>query len=93
MAKNPQNIFCNLEKRHFVSKTMSRIVKDDGSVVSEDKTIVDEVKVFYEKLYEKRTVEDCEISDLVNNMPQLSVNESENLEGEITFDEACHVLK
>jgi hypothetical protein len=84
--------FCHLEKRHFVSKTMTKIV-DNGVEIKDSKHIVDKVKQFYEKLYENKDVEDCEINELVKDLPKLNELESISLEGEISYEEVCMVLK
>jgi exonuclease III len=84
--------FCNLEKRHFVSKMMTKIV-DNGKEISDSKQILEKVKLFYEKLYENKEVEQCEINDLVKELPTLNELERESLEGEITYGEVCSALK
>ena len=85
--------FCNLEKRHYISKNMARLIGRDGSVITDNDGILLEVKNFYETLYEKRSVENCRISDLVENMPILNDDEANSIEGDITFEEAGSVLK
>ena len=49
--------------------------------------------MFYERLYSDRQLEDCEILDLVEDIPTLTVQEKTSLEGEITLDEASVALK
>ena len=85
--------FCNMEKRHYVSKNMSKLTTENGEEVTDSKHIMNEVKEFYKKLYKKRQVENCEISDLVDDIPKLNSQEAEKLEGEITFEEAGKALK
>ena len=51
------------------------------------------VKSFYEKLYERRDVEGCEISQTVTEIPHLNDEEAEWLEGEITLNEASVALR
>lgn len=85
--------FCNLERRHYVSKNMAKLVNQNGNVLTSIKDLTEEVKGFYETLYKKREVVDCEISDLVTDLPQLNEEEANNLEGEITLYEASQALK
>ena len=85
--------FCNLEKRHYISKNMARLIGRDGSVITDNEGMLFEVKNFYETLYTKRSVENCEITDLVENMPILDDDEANSIEGDITFEEAGLVLK
>jgi len=85
--------FCALEKRNYVNKSMFKMVKEDGKEINDLEQIRNEVKNFYKKLYEERSVEDCNIYDLVKELKTLSVEESEKLEGEIKLDEASFALK
>ena len=85
--------FCNLEKRHFVSKQMYKLVDNNGEEINDTKKMVEETRKFYEKLYEKKIVNDINIDELVSNVPKLNEDESEKLEGLITYEEAAEVLK
>ena len=38
--------FCNLEKRHYISKHMGRLIDQNGNTLSEQKDILCEVKSF-----------------------------------------------
>ena len=80
--------FCALEKRNYVSKQMIRLTLNNGEEIYETKDIIKEVKMFYERLHSDRQLEDCEILDLVEDIPTLTVQEKTSLEGEITLDEA-----
>ena len=84
---------CALEKRNYVSKQVIRLTLDNGEEIYETKDIIKEVKMFYERLYSDRQLEDCEILDLVEDIPTLAVQEKTSLEGEITLDEASVALK
>lgn len=84
--------FCGLEKRHYISKSMYKIVENGTDIINSD-CILEKVKLFYETLYESKEVEDCEINDLVRDLPKLNETESRNLEGSITYDEVCSALK
>lgn len=86
--------FCNLEKRNYVSKNMNRLIKNDGTVITDSDNIMQEVVYFYQSLYEKKTVEEVDINDLVHNkLKYLSKIESDSLEGLITLEEAGRALK
>ena len=52
-----------------------------------------EQSMFYERFYSDRQLEDCEILDLVEDIPTLTVQEETSLEGEVTLDEASVALK
>ena len=54
---------------------------------------MNEDKCFYERLYKSRDVEDCEINELISEIPELSEEQQASLEGEITLEEAGTALK
>ena len=85
--------FCRLEKRNYISKQMTKLTLNNGEEIYESKDIIKEVKVFYERLYSERQVEDCEILDMVQDIPMLTLQEKTSLEGEITLAEASLALK
>ena len=85
--------FCGLEKRNYISKQMIKLTLNNGEEIYETKDIVKEVKTFYERLYLDRQLDDCEISDMVEDMPTLTLHEKASLEGKITLNEASFALK
>ena len=64
---------------------MTKLTLNNGEEIYESKDIIKEVKVFYERLYSERQVEDCEILDMAQDIPVLILQEKTSLEGEITF--------
>lgn len=48
------NYFCNLEKRNFTSKRMTKLTNTQGIDLEEPQGIKSEVKGFYERLYKFR---------------------------------------
>lgn len=85
--------FCNLENRNFLDKTIPFLEKDNGEIITDQQEILTEVKQFYEKLYSLQDVADLDISEEFINAPVLTNEESEGIEGEITFQEAAYSLK
>jgi len=85
--------FCGLEKRNYVSKQMTKLVKTNGVAITETKDIIEETKKFYSSLYENKPTEECIIHNMVRTIPTLSALEANNLEGMITVQEATDVLK
>ena len=85
--------FCSLEKRHYVSKVMKKLTTDAGNELNEHEDIKTEVHNFYKNLYKIRNVEECEINDLVQNIPKLDPEQANNIEGKITLTEASLALK
>ena len=43
--------FCNLEKRHYTSKRMTSLIKDNGIETNDNDEIVNEVRTFYKQFY------------------------------------------
>lgn len=64
-----------------------------GKETWDRKEISNEVGKFYQKLYEKRKVQDCEIAKMVQEIPKLSDNEVKNIKGKIASEEATRALK
>ena len=84
---------CNLEKRHYVSKQMIKLIDAKGEEIKEQLDINKEVNNFYSNLYKAKDLEECEIEQLVTEIPKLSEEESRSLEGKITIEEAGTALK
>ena len=92
-------LFCNLEKRNFIDKSMQKVVLPDGSVLTEGKEILNAQKEFYESLYSSKGSklnEEAEKSFFDNNNPfinKLSDEEAALCEGKLTLDECLRSLK
>ena len=86
--------FCSLEKRNYVSKQIRKLVKTNGEETEQPQEIQEEVYGFYKDLYKtNENIIDCGISELINEIPQLSTEEKESLEGELTLEEAEYALQ
>ena len=95
-GRKTSQYFCNLEKRHYTSKRMTSLIKDNGIETNDNDEIVNEVRTFYEQLYKSRdeTLEDVNLpTRLADDTPKLSVEEAQTMEGKITYEEAGTVLK
>jgi len=69
--------FCNLEKRNFLDKSMPFLEKDNGEVVANQKDILDEVQLFYRKLYSNQNVDDLDLKVELPDAPVLNKEESD----------------
>ena len=85
--------FCNLENRNYLDKTIPFLEKDDGNIISDQKRILNDVKEYYEKLYSLQDTPDVDIPTDFPNAPVLTQEDSELLEGLITYTEAASALK
>ena len=85
--------FCALEKRNYINKQILKLDRQNGTIITDVGEILVEVNGYYERLYDHRVVEPCEIKDLISGAPKLSELEVNSLEGLITLDEATEILK
>ena len=92
-GENITKYFCGLEKRKYIRKQMTKLTLNNREEIYESKDIIKEVKVFYERLYSERQLEDCEILDMPQDIPVLTLQEKTSLEGEITLAEASLALR
>ena len=95
-GEKPTKYFCNMESRNYYSKLISKIVLNDGRIVTDQKEILTETKCFYQNLYSappellgKNIVE--ELSNC--NFNKLTDEEALALEGKITYSEVLNFLK
>ena len=73
MEKKFQSIFVI-----WRSKNTAKLSDKDGNVLTNNTDIFNEVRGFYETLKTKRDIEDCEIMDLIHEIPQLTTNEAKH---------------
>lgn len=92
-GEKPTRYFCNLENRNFFSKTVSFIEKPDGQVIDDQADILREAERFYVALYEKRQVQDVDISRIIKDAPKLDEIDRELLKNELTINEIATALK
>ena len=85
--------FCNLEKRNFISKQITKLLDEEGNILDKAEDIKATVKRFYEGLYQKRSNIKCSIEDMVNKIPKLTEEQTDSIQGEITLEEAGTALK
>lgn len=85
--------FCNMEKRHFVSKQMFKLIKNNGECTESTEEMVKEAKLYYENLYSKKETTNTNLENYVHDLPKLSESEADTLEGLITLEEAALALK
>ena len=96
-GKKVTKYFCNLEKRHFISKRMSVLINSSNNEITDSKDICKEVKNFYQSLYSSRENQliDVDLDQLLNrDTPKISDADKERMEMQkvVTMEEACKVL-
>ena len=90
--EKPTNFFCNLEKYNYTSKIVSKLETNDGQIITDQFDILNETKRFYEDLYVSKDsqIKDMDLFELLRNtdIKKLNKDESDSLEGPITYLEA-----
>ena len=101
-GEKPSNYFLNLENRHFTNKIIPKIIITENDIQKEvikQEDISVEVENFYKRLYSDNGNVDGETDNKLTdklkdyNVPKLSEDEKESLEGHIDYREASTVLR
>ena len=95
--EKPTKYFRNLETHNYANKIIPKIEKSDGTITTEQSSILKEAKQFYEHLYSNK---DEQLSDINlcqelagSDVQILTKKESDAIEGFITLKEAAVTLK
>ena len=86
--------FLNLEKRNHVKKHIRRLLIS-GAITTDPYRILSEQKDFYYNLYKSKATDTDSITSFLNNLnvPQLSEEQKQSCEGQITIDECKSILE
>ena len=90
LGEKPNKHFLNLENYNFVYKNIKELLLDDGTNLSKPSDILEEMRRFYQSLYNSKQVkplDESNISGFSHNFNVLSENESAALDAEITEGE------
>ena len=95
-GEKPTKYFCGLEKHNYTSKIIGQIENEDGSMIVEQNEILKETEIFYKNLYENKddSLDTIDLNDLMKDteMPTLTNDEAEKIEGLLTYKEISEVL-
>ena len=87
-GEKPTKFFCGLEKHNYSTKIMGQVEKEDGSIIMDQKGILEEAEYFYRSLYENKDDQlktiDLEEYMKDTNMTKLTNTEADKLEGLLT---------
>ena len=74
---------------------MPNLWKNDGTKTKDQNEIINETKTFYENLYKEKPVKPIDLDTVLpfEDIPKLSENQKQELEGQITIEEALNSLK
>ena len=89
------NFFCNLESQNFVSKSMTKLITNNGNHITDQTGIIEEVKLFYKNLYSKKDTLDINLDNITNTQTfkKLSDIDKMSLEKELSVQECLDSLK
>ena len=85
--------FFNLENRNFKEKMIVNVEKQNGTILTTQQDIKNEVREFYKNLYAGRNVIDCNLENLKNKAVILTEEEKNQTEGELTLEEIEYAIK
>ena len=95
-GEKPTKYFCGLEKHNYTSKIIGQIEKEDGSIIVNQTDILKETENYYKKLYENKDdlLDNVDLKEYMKDidMTKLTDQESEKLEGLLTYREISEVL-
>ena len=67
--RKPSTYFCNLEKKKFLEKTIKRVKKQDGHILTEQKQILTYIGTYYENLFANKDakLDDVNLTELLKH--------------------------
>ena len=96
-GEKPSKYFCHLEKRNYLNKTVTKLLKNDGKEITNQIDILHEIEHFYRKLYtsKDRDLEEIELNNLIRqeNIIKLDNTTSQKLDEPLTYNEVLNSLK
>ena len=96
-GEKPTKYFCSLETHNYLSKIIPKLEMPDGQIMTDQWDILKESEVFYKTLYSKNDdyMTEINLKEYLKDadIPKLSDNESNKLEGHITLAELTNALR
>ena len=95
--QKPSKYFCSLEHKRFLDKTIRKIHLDNGTIITEQGIILNQVKDYYADLFKSKDTEliDINLSETRkdSDVTKLTNTQAQSLEGAITLSEIGQALK
>ncbi|KAL9969964.1 hypothetical protein ACROYT_G022257 [Oculina patagonica] len=97
-GERPTKYFFNLEKRNYNRKTITELQTSDNVTIKEEVKILQQIEKFYEDLYSSKTVTTVTqeaFDEFIRGIeiPELSNEEQEQMEGIFTLEECKRILE
>ena len=98
-GEKPSKFFCSLERRNYLEKTIKKIEKQNGDILTKQEDILSEVRDFYQDLFKNN---DSDLDDLTEQkldeiihekISKLTLDESNELEGPLSLTELNNSLR
>ena len=89
-GEKPTNFFCSLEKKNYINKNVKKIIDSTGNIYTEQMEILNQISNFYQNLYSTKDegLNRVDLNYVVeSNIPKLTKEESDQLEGKLTLPE------
>ena len=87
LNEKPNKYFLNLENFNFISKNIKELQLDNGTNITNPKDILEEMRRFYQSLYDHKdtkNLEDSNLSEFPTKFNKLSEKEKMALDGDIS---------
>ena len=93
-GEKPTSFFCNLERKQYIEKTIRKIKKSDGTIITEQQKVLNEIQRFYSNLFQNcdRDLKNENIPNLLNSLKSKKINDLD-IGQVITVKELANVLK
>ena len=95
-GEKPTRYFFKMEAKKFNQKTISELETSEGVKITGHKQLLQKIENFYQNLYQSEYAGSHELfADFVHSvqLPRLSDDDKESLEGELTIEECRQILK
>ena len=68
--------FCNLEKAKYIDKTIKKVTLQNGKIINNQRDILNQVKCFYADLFSCKNIDEDNLNDFKNTLPNSKQEES-----------------
>ena len=94
-GEKPSKYFCALEKKNFVNKTIPKVQRENGCMITNQQDILQETKLYYENLYRSKSQIPNNLKEQLMGININSLSDFQNLplQGEITKPELASCLR
>ena len=96
-GEKPTKYFCSLETHNYLSKIVPKLETSNGKILTDQHEILKESENFYKNLYSNKdeALSEINLREYLQNvdLPKLTDDEANQLEGQITLSELSIALK